>query len=816
MEIKISEELNAIISFARQEAMRTGNYGVSPDHLFLGIVRHDDNAACNALRALGLETEKFKQYIDGRIFTNETIPYSEIDHITFSRGTQNVLSFTILEAGRSGSRLASSQHLLLALTMGTGSYGSSYLHDMGITYQSISSYLEKHGLRGEDHQEPDDIEANKEAQQEEQPGNEAEETGQRPPSPLEEFGYDITNAAVQGRLDPVVGREKEIERVMQILGRRKKNNPMLVGDPGVGKSAIVEGIAERIVSGQVPVDLKDKHIVSLDIASVVAGTKYRGDFEKRLKSIIQELKERQDIILFIDEFHTIVGAGGTSGSLDAANMLKPALARGEIHCIGATTYDEFTRIIEKDGALDRRFQKVAVEPTDVPQTIAILEKLRDNYEKHHKVSYTSEAIEGCVRMSDRYITDRCLPDKAIDVMDEAGSVVHLRRGKNDKVIPKVTSDDIAGVVSKMTGIPTGHVAQSESARLLAMASAIKERIIGQDEAVDTVAGAIRRNRAGVKDPHRPIGAFLFFGPTGVGKTQLAKVLAEYLFDSEDNLIRVDMSEYMEKFNVSRLVGAPPGYVGYNEGGQLSEKVRRHPYSVVLLDEIEKAHPDIFNLLLQIIDEGRLTDSNGRLIDFRNTVLIMTSNAGSRETDEYGRGLGFATNVKSVDAAKKSIVEKNIKRIFPPEFLGRIDEQVFFNSLSRDNIEKIIDIELRGLNSRVAQLGFKLQVTPGAKKLVADLGYDPKFGARPLKRAVRKYIEDPVSEYIIANGMSSGNTVLRVALSHDRKSTCVIPVQRNVQPDGNLDLASTAQSNLDKLYVDNFQSHLIDHVDECTK
>ncbi len=819
MEIKISDELNAIINFARQEAMRTGNYGISPDHLFLGIIRHSDNMAYNILRDLNLDIEKFKQYIDGRIFTNETIPYSEIDHITFSRGAQNVLSFTILEAGRSGCRTAAPQHLLLALTMGTGSYGNSYLHDLGITYQTISHYLDDHAPRTEDGASDapkDNSEGDGQMREDENVESKDFEAPKRQPSPLEEYGYDITAAAREGRLDPVVGREKEIERVMQILGRRKKNNPMLVGDPGVGKSAIVEGIAERIVSGRVSEDLKNKRLISLDIASVVAGTKFRGDFEKRLKNIIKELQGSQDVILFIDEFHTVVGAGGTSGSLDAANMLKPALARGEIHCIGATTYDEFTKIVEKDGALDRRFQKVLVEPTDVPQTISILGELRDNYELHHKVSYTDQALEACVKMSDRYITDRCLPDKAIDVMDEAGSMVHLGRGKGKGVVPEVTPKDVAAVISRMTGIPAGHVAQSESARLLGMAAAIKQRIIGQDEAVDAVASAIRRGRAGVKDPQRPIGAFLFFGPTGVGKTQLAKVLAEYLFDSEENLIRVDMSEYMEKFNVSRLVGAPPGYVGYNEGGQLSEKVRRHPYSVVLLDEIEKAHPDIFNLLLQIIDEGRLTDSNGRLIDFRNTVLIMTSNAGSRETDEYGRGLGFSTTDKRVDAAKKNILEKNIKRIFPPEFLGRIDEQVFFNPLTREDIEKIIDIELRGLNTRVAQLGYRLQVTPGAKKLVAELGYDPKFGARPLRRAVRKYVEDPVSEFIIATGTPTGKAIVKVGLTHDRKSTCIIPTPQEHRPEGTIDLNEAAQSNLDQLYVDNFQSHFIDHVDECTE
>ena len=591
-------------------------------------------------------------------------------------------------------------------------------------------------------------------------------------SPLEEFGYDITQAAREGKLDPLVGREDEIMRVIQILGRRRKNNPMLVGDPGVGKSAIVEGIAIRIVNGDIPSVLADKKLISLDLGAIVAGTKYRGDFEKRLKSIINEVSKRPDVILFIDEFHTIVGAGGASGSLDAANMLKPALARGDIQCIGATTMDEFRKIVEKDGALDRRFQKIMVEHTDIPHSISILSRLKDNYEKHHGVSYTPEAIEACVRMSDRYITDRCLPDKAIDAMDEAGSMVRLKSAHGTR---PVTAEDVATVISKMTGIPSGRIAENESSKLMKMGQKLKGSIIGQDEAIEKVVRAIQRNRAGIKDPGKPIGTFLFFGQTGVGKTQLAKALAEYLFDSEDNMIRLDMSEYMEKFNVSRLIGAPPGYVGFEEGGQLSERVRRKPYCVVLLDEIEKAHPDVFNLLLQVMDEGRLTDSNGRTVSFRNTIVIMTSNVGSRELQEYGNGLGFSTSAKNIRGDRKAVLEKALRKAFPPEFINRVDEQVFFNALTKENIEKIIDIELKGLKARVRDAGFDLHITSAAKHFVAEAGYNPDFGARPLKRAIQKFIENPVSEAIIADRMlgTHHEGKLRISLSKDKSDTVVV-------------------------------------------
>ena len=766
MEISISDELNSIINYSREEAMRTGSYGIAPDHLFLGILRHKENSATDVLIGTGTDTEELKQFIDSRVFTNEHIPYSDIDKVSFSRGAQNVLSFTILEATKLRSRQASSTHLLLALMRAGGSYGCTYLKDMGIEYGTLFRYMDKNSMldRGEEAGIDDDADNEEEAPQI-RIRNVSESTEEETrTSPLEEFGYDITQAAREGRLDPLVGREEEIQRVIQILGRRRKNNPMLVGDPGVGKSAIVEGIAIKIVNGDIPPVLADKRLISLDLGSIVAGTKYRGDFEKRLKNIINEVASSPDVILFIDEFHTIVGAGGASGSLDAANMLKPALARGDIQCIGATTMDEFRKSVEKDGALDRRFQKIVVEHTDIPHSISILTRLKTNYEKHHNVIYTDGAIEACVRMSERYVTDRCLPDKAIDAMDEAGSKVRL---KNPKKTGHVTAEDVAEIISNMTGIPSGRVAENEGSRLMKMRDILRKRIIGQDEAIDKVVRAIQRNRAGIKVPGKPIGTFLFFGPTGVGKTQLAKSLAEYLFDSEDNMIRLDMSEYMEKFNVSRLIGAPPGYVGFEEGGQLSERVRRKPYCVVLLDEIEKAHPDVFNLLLQVMDEGRLTDSTGRTISFRNTIVIMTSNVGSRELDEYGSGVGFNTSSRNVEGNRKSVVEKAVRKAFPPEFINRVDEQVFFSPLGKDDLEKIIDIELKGLKSRVKEAGFELHVTAAAKRFVAEAGYNPSYGARPLKRAVQKFIEDPVSELIISERMFGGRKSggkLRVSLS----------------------------------------------------
>ena len=773
MEIRISGELNDIIRYAKDEAMRTGSYGIGPDHLFLGILRHGDNAAFKAVTGQGIDADNFKRFIDSHIFTNEPIPFSESDKISFTRYAQNVLSITVLEASKQGVTEANSLHLLLALCRTTENYGQAYMRQHGVDYGRLLSYMRDEGMLNNDSR------LSYESQSEEEQPESAKES-KPDKSVIEDFGFDLTKAAAEGKLDPVVGRETEIARVIEILGRRKKNNPMVIGEPGVGKSAIVEGIALRLAGGSISPALAKKRLISLDIASVVAGTKYRGDFEKRLKSIIKEASSNPDIILFIDEFHTIVGAGGAQGSLDAANILKPALARGELQCIGATTMDEFAKIVEKDGALDRRFQKIIVEPTDIQQSITILENLKPNYEDFHKVTYTDEAIEACVRLTDRYITDKSLPDKAIDALDEAGSMIRLNLTKDKRTGNIVDAEDIATVVSKMTGIPVNKVAESEGNRIMKMKGRLQSRIIGQDDAIEKVVRAIQRNRAGLKDPNRPIGTFLFFGPTGVGKTQLAKCLAEYLFDSQENMVRIDMSEYMEKFTVSRLVGAPPGYVGYEEGGQLSERVRRKPYCVVLLDEIEKAHPDIFNILLQVLDEGRLTDSNGRVVSFRNTIVIMTSNVGSRELDEYGSGVGFATSGKSVSKNRQSVLEKAIRKSFPPEFINRVDERIFFNALTKEDIEKIIDIELKDLRVRAEESGYKLMVTPSAKRFIADAGFDPAFGARPLKRAVMKYVEDPVSEFIISDRIlqgrrkkgSSGLRTLRVGLTADKENTLV--------------------------------------------
>ena len=752
--------------------MRTGSYGIGPDHLYLGILRHDESVAAKALRDLGIDFEEMKHFIDSKVFTGEAVPYSDLEQINFSRIAQNILSIAVMEATRMRSTEASSQHLLLALCRASDSYGQSYLRENGIDYQRIFSYLRDEDQLGTPRPESSPAPA---PQQEKAREDESGDTAQK--DAVEDFGYDLTKAAREGKLDPVIGRDKEISRVIEILGRRKKNNPMLIGEPGVGKSAIVEGIAQRIASGSISPALAKKRLISLDIASVVAGTKYRGDFEKRLKNIIKEVSSNPDIILFIDEFHTIVGAGGAQGSLDAANMLKPALARGEIQCIGATTVDEFTKIVEKDGALDRRFQKIMVEATGIAESVEILRHLRPAYEEFHHVKYTDTAIEESVRLTERYISDRSLPDKAIDAFDEAGSMVRLALSKKRSASDVVDAEDIAAVVSKMTGVPLTKVAQSEGVRLVKMKERLCERIIGQDEAVDTVVRAIRRNRAGLKDPSRPIGVFMFFGPTGVGKTALAKALAEYLFDSEENMVRIDMSEYMEKFSVSRLIGAPPGYVGYEEGGQLSERVRRKPYCVVLLDEIEKANPDIYNLLLQVMDEGRLTDSNGRMVDFKNTIVIMTSNVGSREVEEYGKGIGFTMSGRDTSADRKSVVAKAVRKAFPPEFINRVDEQIYFNPLSKEDIARIIDIELKDLRERAKDAGYELQVTPAAKRIVADAGYDENYGARPLKRAITRLIEDPVSEFIISDSLlrgrkDSGPRTLRLSPSPDKETLVV--------------------------------------------
>ena len=842
MNLQLSSELNDILTYAKEEAMRLGNYTVSTDHLVLGILRHRENITVETLASLGVNVAELKVHLENAVMAKEPIPMEKENMLSLSKASENALKIMFLEARSLHTIKPDSSHLFLAILRAQDGNAVQYLENIGITYERIREIIaqndsgeknnqqENSGNQEENNNLPDssssmgdndDVLENRkeENHREEKKGTatiriEVKKGGTGKTPVLDSFGFDLTKAAMEDKLDPVVGREKEIERLAQILGRRKKNNPVLIGEPGVGKSAIAEGLAIRIAKKNVSRVLLDKRVVSLDIGSIVAGTKYRGQFEERMKAILNELSKNPNIILFIDEMHTLVGAGGAAGSLDAANMLKPALARGEIQCIGATTLDEFRQFIEKDGALERRFQKVIVEATGFEQTLDILQNIKERYQKHHNVVYTDEAILACISLSQRYITDRCLPDKAIDIMDEAGSRVHLKNIKVPKKIltlekaleiivaekqeavaasdfekaamyrdiekikrteleserikwqqkqlaspAEVTSEDVAQVVSMSTNIPVSKIAQSEGNKLATMGNSLKEKIIGQDAAVETVTRAIQRNRAGLKDPNKPIGTFLFLGPTGVGKTQLAKVLAQYMFDSPDSIIRIDMSEYMEKHAVSRLIGAPPGYVGYNEGGQLSERVRRKPYSVVLLDEIEKAHPDIFNLLLQVLDEGRLTDSNGRHIDFRNTVLILTSNIGTKELKDFGNGLGFS-NVTKRDTVANSrmIIEKAIKKAFTPEFLNRLDEQILFNPLAKEDIERIIEIELKDLYERVAQAGFKLKLGKDVKKFVADAGFDPQYGARPLKRAIQRYIEDPLAEKIISGEIKPGETI----------------------------------------------------------
>ena len=840
MNLQLSNELNDILTYAKEEAMRLGNYTVSTDHLILGILRHRENITVETLIALGVNIADLKVHLENAVKAKEPIPIEKENMLSLSKASENALKIMFLEARSLHTIKPDSSHLFLAILRAQDGNAVQYLESMGITYGQARGLVEGNNDSGNEEENREltpqsndtgnDDDTGKNGQEEngdvlenrrEEKKNTTtikidikKEAGNGKTPVLDSFGYDLTKAAMEDKLDPVVGREKEIERLAQILGRRKKNNPVLIGEPGVGKSAIAEGLAIRIANKKVSRVLLGKRVVSLDIGSIVAGTKYRGQFEERMKAILGELGKNPHIILFIDEMHTLVGAGGAAGSLDAANMLKPALARGEIQCIGATTLDEFRQFIEKDGALERRFQKVIVEATGFDQTLEILENIKGRYQKHHNVVYSDEAIKACISLSQRYITDRCLPDKAIDIMDEAGSRVHLKNIKVPKKIltlekaieivvtekqdavaasdfekaamfrdiekmkrteleaerakwqsrqlsspAKVTAEDVAQVVSMATNIPVSKIAQSEGNKLASMGATLREKIIGQDSAVDTVTRAIQRNRAGLKDPNKPIGTFLFLGPTGVGKTQLAKVLAQYMFDSPDSIIRIDMSEYMEKHAVSRLIGAPPGYVGYNEGGQLSERVRRKPYSVVLLDEIEKAHPDIFNLLLQVLDEGRLTDSNGRHIDFRNTVLILTSNIGTKELKDFGNGLGFSNATKRDTVANsRNIIEKAIKKAFTPEFLNRLDEQILFNPLTKEDIGKIIEIELKELYLRVEQAGFKLKLGKKIKKFVADAGYDPQYGARPLKRAIQRYIEDPLAEKIISGEVKPGSTI----------------------------------------------------------
>lgn len=828
MNIKLSKDINEIIAYAREEAMRTGNYEISPDILILGMIRHKDNAGYELMTELHISIPYLKLKINDKITKDKIIPFEEAEKISFTNEVQNVLRLMIIDSRESNVLSPDSLDLLLAIIKCGDNVFSNLIENMGLSYQDVKSKASGNHTESKFEEEDEFEESADESDLSSNEGTDAVplSRSKKKSSVLESYSYDLTKAAAEDKLDPVVGREKEIERLAQILCRRKKNNPILIGEPGVGKSAIAEGLAIKISQHKVSRSLLNKRIVSLDIGAIVAGTKLRGQFEERIKAILKELKDDSDVILFIDEMHTLVGAGGAIGSLDAANLMKPALARGELQCIGATTFDEFREIIEKDGALERRFQKIMVEPTSYSETLDILEKIKTKYEQHHNVTYSPEAIKACITLSNRYISDRLLPDKAIDLLDEAGSRAHLQTMKlpakllkmekeldtilkhkreavkmedfesaknirfaekrkrkefnqemhkwekkqaSDKAV--ISADDIAQVISLMTGIPVNKIAASESNKLLTMGEVLRERVIGQDEAVDKVVRAIQRNRAGLKDPNKPIGTFLFLGPTGVGKTQLAKMLAEYMFDTQDSIIRIDMSEYMEKFSVSRLIGAPPGYVGYQEGGQLSERVRRKPYSVVLLDEIEKAHPDIFNILLQVLDEGRLTDSNGRNIDFRNTVLIMTSNIGSREIKDFGQGIGYV-NQSLEESGKKgrSIVEKAIGKIFTPEFLNRLDEQIYFNSLTKADIEKIIDIELSFLYERVKEAGYKLFVGKDAKKFLADVGYDPRYGARPLKRAIQKYIEDPISEAIIS-GRPIGST-LKMNLSPEKDSLVV--------------------------------------------
>jgi ATP-dependent Clp protease ATP-binding subunit ClpC len=754
MNLQLSNELNEIISYSREEAMRMGSYTIGADHFILGIIRHQDNSAFEILRGMGVDFKELKFRIEKQAKVGDIVPYDQADKLNLSKQAQNSLTIMYLEAKSLKEAKPGPVHLLLALLRSEEGLFSGLLKDYNVSYDSVRSVLTgketpKTQLNSSYEDEIKDNFEDSSAKETAFKGKTSKPQSDTPV--LDSFGYDLTKAAHENKLDPVVGRDKEIERLAQILGRRKKNNPVIIGEPGVGKSAIAEGLALRIAQRKVSRVLLNKRIISLDIGSIVAGTKYRGQFEERMKAILNEMGKNPDIILFIDELHTLVGAGGASGSLDAANMLKPALARGEIQCIGATTLDEYREFIEKDGALERRFQKVMVDPTDFDETLNILMNIKERYEKHHNVKYTEEAIIACIRLSQRYITDRCLPDKAIDAMDETGSRVHLKHLKVPETLidienelepirtekrlaisnnqfkkaaelrdlekqkmeqlqkaqelwkeeqnlnPQIVdANDVAEVLSMITSVPIYKLAETEGDRLVKMGDAIRSKVIGQDEAVDKVVRAIQRNRAGLKDPNKPIGSFIFLGPTGVGKTQLAKKLTEYLFDSVDNLIRIDMSEYMEKFALSRLIGAPPGYVGYEEGGQLSEKVRRKPYSVILLDEIEKAHPDIFNLLLQVLDEGRLTDSNGRHIDFRNTLLIMTSNIGSRELKEFGSGLGFSNvSKRNINDNTRNVIEKALKKAFTPEFLNRIDDQILFNTLTKDDICKIIDCRSGG-------------------------------------------------------------------------------------------------------------------------
>jgi ATP-dependent Clp protease ATP-binding subunit ClpC len=846
MDDNFSPRVKDVITYSKEEALRLGHDFIGTEHLMLGILRDGHGKAINILNNLSVDLEHLRRKVEILSPANPNVEISnEKKNLHLTRQAERALKTTFLEAKVFQSNSISTAHLLLCILRNENDPTTKLLNKLKIDYDAAKEqYLnmspnEEEFLENLPKNESfNDDSGQDDSLKESSFNNPANKSNKKSKTPvLDNFGRDLTDMAEEGKLDPVVGREKEIERVSQILSRRKKNNPLLIGEPGVGKSAIAEGLALRIIQKKVSRILFNKRVVTLDLASLVAGTKYRGQFEERMKAVMNELEKNDDIILFIDEIHTIVGAGGATGSLDASNMFKPALARGEIQCIGATTLDEYRQYIEKDGALERRFQKVIVEPTSVEETITILNNIKNKYEDHHNVTYTPEAIDACVKLTNRYMSDRFLPDKAIDALDEAGSRVHItnidvpkqildlerqleevRELKNtvvkkqkyeeaaklrddEKRIEKdlqiaqeqweedsksnrilVTEDNVADVVSMMSGIPVNRIAQTESNKLAKLPELIENKVIGQKEAVLKIARSIQRNRAGLKDPNRPIGSFIFLGQTGVGKTQLAKVLAKELFDSEDALIRIDMSEYMEKFAISRLVGAPPGYVGYEEGGQLTEKVRRKPYAVVLLDEIEKAHPDVFNMMLQVLDDGYLTDSLGRKIDFKNTIIIMTSNVGARQLKDFGQGVGFGTAARTANADEnsKSIIENALKKAFAPEFLNRIDDVIVFNALEKEHIDLIIEIELKKLYARIAELGYKLNLSDRAKAFIAEKGFDKQFGARPLKRAIQKYVEDALAEEIIISKINAGDEIY-MDLPDDAAQELTVTVQKAEEP-----------------------------------
>lgn len=833
MNNQFTQRVSDIIMYSKEEANRLRNSYIGPEHLLLGLIREGEGKAIEILFNLQINLQDIKNQLEAIVKNNAENDTTYDENISFNEKASKVLKLCILEAKLLRNIAADSEHILLAIMKVKDNAAFHVLESNGVTYEKIKLTLQPDTHAGlgfsEDEDEDEDIRQSPSGNKSNAAQQQARPAQKKPANDtpvLDNFGTDMTKAAEEGKLDPVVGRVKEIERLAQILSRRKKNNPILIGEPGVGKSAIVEGLALRIVEKKVSRILFDKRVIALDMTAVVAGTKYRGQFEERIRSILNELKKNPNIILFIDEIHTIVGAGSAAGSMDAANMLKPALARGEIQCIGATTLDEYRQNIEKDGALERRFQKVIVEPTTAEETLQILKNIKDKYEDHHNVNYTDAALEACVKLTNRYITDRNFPDKAIDALDEAGSRVHLTNitapkeiEEQEKLIDEMKSlkneavrlqnfelaasyrdkekeytnqldtlkeewekslkenretvddEQIAEVVSMMSGVPVQRMAQAEGMKLLGMKDDLLSKVIGQDKAIATLVKAIQRSRVGLKDPNKPIGTFMFLGPTGVGKTHLAKELAKLMFGSADALIRIDMSEYMEKFTVSRLVGAPPGYVGYEEGGQLTEKVRRKPYSIVLLDEIEKAHPDVFNILLQVMDEGRLTDSYGRTVDFKNTIVIMTSNIGTRQLKEFGKGIGFAAQVRTDDKEySRNVITKALNKSFAPEFINRLDEIITFDQLDMDALTRIIDIELKGLYSRMENIGYKLVIDEDAKKFVATKGYDVQFGARPLKRAIQNNLEDGISELILGSEMAAGDTI---KVSYDKEKDLIV-------------------------------------------